>query len=246
MKPGIRHSVLISSARFGGNYFLRACQRSLLRAQPLGEIFRKGSDGKALLAEALRLESAQVARLATEDPVALWESAKNAMSEHNLIAKLYYYHQPATSPLWAWLATNEDRIIHILRRNLFDAYVSREIAEKFNLWSGVNSETIRDISITLTIDEAEASSYIQKKTEEIEFIRELYADREDYHEVFFEDITLTPKACVAAIGRIFDGHAMLQAKRINDMRDSRVKRVSNSTIIRNYRDISYLDRTHVY
>jgi len=211
----------------------------------LGEMFRKESDNTGTLAHVLRTNRDQVVRLAAADPVALWEGAKSNMSDYNLVAKLYYYHQPLTSPLWPWLATNGDYILHLLRRNLFDAYISREIASRYNLWQIPNIDDISHLSFRITVNESDAALYIEQKLNEIRQIRSIFARKEKYFEIFFEDIIHTPIACAAAVEHIYEERSTFRSKYAGEFRNRRIKSAPNSTIVANYADVAHLDCTHV-
>jgi hypothetical protein len=241
----IDQSVLISSARFGGNYFVRAYRRSRASVRSLGEIFRNGSDNTRSLAQALRIEPEQVAQLAIADPVELWQRAKAAMPGYHLIAKLYYYHQPPTSPLWSCLATSDDYVLHLIRRNLFDAYISREIVNRYGLWNIRNAGELSQLSLHLTVNEADASSYIEKKLDEITQVRSMLSNKERYFEIFFEDIIHTPAACAAVSEHIYGERSTFRQEYMDEFRHRRIKRAPNSTIVKNYADVAHLDCMHV-
>ena len=212
----------------------------------LGEIFRKGSDSKLALSQLLNVEQSDVGSLAAQDPVNMWELAKAASVDQDLIAKLYYYHQPIDSPLWDALRLNGDRIIHVLRRNLFDAYVSRELAVKYKLWN-LKSHNFNSIEMgELIVSEDAAQSFIMTKTTEIAHIRNLFRDRDYYYEVFYEDFSYSPFICLKVMQHIFGKSAETSVMQgFAELQYGRIKVSSNADIVQNYREVSHLDRPHV-
>lgn len=242
----MRHTVVVSSARFGANYFVRACQCSVENMKFVGEIFRKGSDGRRYMAQLLSTDEISVASLAAKDPASLWARAKSKSHQGALIAKLYYYHQPEESSLWTELAGGEDHVIHMIRRNLFDAYVSREIAVKFDMWGSKGNGLDRDQIRGVVIPEEEVIKFIEDRSFEISRTRAMFLDHSHYHEVFFEDICLAPELAVSVVEAIFGKASLKEKIKISkDFRDGRVKNFSNASTILNYEDICYLDRYHI-
>ena len=240
------HTVLISSSRFGSNYFARACQLALADTKFLGEIFRKGSDSRKYISRLLSIDEAKVASLAVSDPVALWEQAKTSVENERLIAKLYYYHQPESSGLWRALADGQGRVIHVMRRNLFDAFVSREIAVRLGAWNFAGEISDLKPIESFSIMEREAEFFIQNKLSEINRIRSLFFHHSNYHEIFYEDISIAPELPIALIEEIFGKNALRRKLKIPDsFRDSRVKRDSNASVILNYSGVAHLDRYHI-
>lgn len=212
----------------------------------LGEIFRKASDSKSFIANTLSTSEQEVIRLASDDPFNLWTSIKSSIHDNCLTAKLYYYHQGPDSPLWAGLAQGEDRIVHLLRRNLFDAFLSREIVTKFKLWNTKNAKAHTNINLCVFLKEDELAEYIETKISEIYWVRKKFEGYPHYHEVFFEDISLSSRVCMAVTDHIFGDPANGGDRSTNDVEDSRIKSSSNVSVVENYRDVAHYDRIHVY
>jgi hypothetical protein len=232
-----KSTIVISAARFGANYFLDLYGQSRPDDIVLYEIFRKGSDSLKHLTRLLERETEDIRAQVASDPAALWRDIRQAAATRNrgLIAKAYYYHQPRDSALWPTLA-GDSRVIHLMRRNLFEGFLSRKIAMQTGHWSVRRTGDVSPAS--LTIDPGEARKYIRARQHDIDWCRATFGPG-DYHELYFEDITLSPRRCVRAIAQVFPEFGPLPLDLHSNL--AKIKSVSNADIVANYPEVAHLD-----
>ena len=231
-------TVLLTAARFGAGYFLDILQSARPGALVLGEPFRGTSAGLAALAEA---SGRAVPELQKMDAAALWALVVEVAAGQAgpCVVQLYYYHLPMNAPVWAQMAA-QGRVVHLVRRNLFEAYLSRELAQQAGLWrrgSGRGKPVIRPV----TLDQAGARRHVEARMRDVEWARETFAEA-DFHEVAFEAISRAPGACAEAIDRVFGSEGQRVPPGLVRPGLPKVKDRSNADLVLNYRDVADLDR----
>lgn len=233
-------SVLMSSARFGANYFLNVLRVVWPQALILGEIFRKGGDTHKVLSQLLSQEVDVVKARASTDAEGLWRDVLQAAPHQLVIAKAFYYHQPHSAAIWPALAQGT-KVIHLVRANLFDAYVSRELAVRSRLWSLRIDETVPpQATAPMHINPTAAEAYVRERLADINWCRTTYAGT-DFTEITFEEISRSPRRCAETIGRVFGPGAMCLPPGEIKSSTARIKKVSNADLILNYPDVAHLD-----
>jgi LPS sulfotransferase NodH len=93
--------------------------------------------------------------------------------------KLMYQHATEGKPssVWAYLAQLEDlQVIHIVRRNLLEAYASRRFAERSQIWHARPRDRIRDHG-TITLSPEDCNAYFEKVLARRSFLLTLFSDR---------------------------------------------------------------------
>lgn len=237
---GIRKTILVSSSRSGTNYFLNIYSRCFPDDVILKEIFRKGSDSLKIMQEQLGLDEAALVALAETNPSDLWSRliAHTSARGHGIIAKIFYYHDPINSPLWRKFK-KECRVVHLIRRNMFEAYLSREVARRTGEWQAlVNKPQGRKIE-PFVIDAAEAEHFIETRRAQVLCTRGFFSRNTNYTEVFYEDIAASPQLCAATIGRIWDRDvSVLDVD--TDLRKQKTE--DTASLVLNYPEIASLDR----
>lgn len=138
--------------------------------------------------------------------------------------------------------------MHLVRRNLFDAYVSRHLAVSANKWWASSPDEIRGVAArdSIDINPSKAAQFIAERREEIAWFRETAAGKV-CHELCFEDLSLsgmTRRALVAdALG---GGETPDRGDSSGGVAPSiRIKEICNADLIANYRDVAHLDRMYL-
>ncbi|WP_282158712.1 hypothetical protein [Shimia thalassica] len=232
--------ILFSSARFGAKYFLDIYSQLHPNDLVLGEIFRRQGDNIKVLSDLLKVEPADIKRMAAEQPVELWKRLKDTEKSPNLIALVYYYHQPRESELWAELAETAE-IYHLYRSNLFSAYLSRKIAMDLGRWQRHKNEARIEIpERSLDVSTKEAEKYIRERESEIQWCREYFKDA-DYHEFCFEDITLSDGTCARRLKEEDPIGVNGSVSQAISSKYAPIKQISNADLVNNYSEVAHLD-----
>lgn len=238
-----RTTIVLTAARFGGSYLLDALGHARPDDLILQDIFRSGGASLDRLSALLNRPSADLSAMASTDPAALWRLILGAATgqRRNVAAKVYYYHLPREAALWSDLAGS--RVVHMIRRNLFDAYLSRVRAEESSLWQTYDAKRVDVSAPPVHVDPKRAQRFIDERCEQIAWARRRFSAAQ-YHEIAYEDVAAGPMTCRRALHDLFpDIPAMDPEDQIKQGR-LRIKRLSNADIIRNYGDVAHLDRSY--
>ncbi|MCA0922778.1 hypothetical protein [Pseudooceanicola nanhaiensis] len=242
----LQATVLVSSARFGASYFIDIYRKVFEDALVLNEIFRKDTDNLNVLSDLLGQPRDEVRKQANEDPVGFWSAVKAAVADRGVpvIAKAYYYHKPTGNPLWGAVA-REDHVIHLVRRNLFEAYLSRLIAQKTGKWwRNLHDEAAPD-DLLVEVDRKDVERYISARRKEIVQFRNLFTGA-NYHEIVFEDVIRSPLRCARAVTDMYDlPKGIVEVDKIRPS-FQRMKQRSNADVVSNYGEVADLDRLEVF
>lgn len=235
-----RPFVIVSASRSGTNYLLSAFAAVFPDAIVLREVFRKGSDSLPEIEALTGLGAAEARRMATEDPVALWNEIDLAAREAGrpLALKVFYYHQPKDSPLWPRLAA-EARVVHLVRRRILDTYVSLKRAEASGEWMRVGGAAPAAVP-PITIDAEDLRRFIA--------LRERYAAEAearfagaDFHRLAYEDIADSAESAAAAVARLAGG----RLPRAVDLPIRRQNTQPLRETVANYDEIAEYDRLYL-
>jgi hypothetical protein len=229
--------MLLSSARSGTNYFLSMYSHLFPQDITLKEIFREEGDSFRRLEEEFDLSRESALQLARDNKAQLWRMVFESPHKRNrgIIAKIFYTHALHDDRIWD-LIRRHCRVIHLIRKNQFDVFVSREIALKTGKWqhTGEDDSTMQ---VSITIDRNKLEEFIEGKKTDIEWARRMFGQQPDYHEVFYEDISNDPMTCAKEICAIFGKPPPKTAI----IRQRRQKTLPNRQIVINYDDVSDLD-----
>jgi hypothetical protein len=230
-------NILLSSARSGTNYFMSVYKKCFPDDIVVKEIFRKGGDSLAVLEELLDLPGEQILSLQETDPLALWRQikAQAARQQVGAMAKIFYYHQPSDHPLWAHFR-DQDRIVHLIRRNAFDVFVSYRMAQETGRWLDFGKSDKPPVN-RIRLDVQELEAFLDQQRTHLQRARHTFADS-DYAEVFYEDIAASVQACAARIETIF---GPLQTKPPHKIGLRKQKQTENSDLVENYDEVAHLD-----
>lgn len=202
------------------------------------EIFRPKSDSLKLVSAHIGKSDSEIVAMANENQLALWQAitARSEGQGKRTLAKIFYYHTQADGPLMRHFH-NRSNVIHLIRRNLFDVYVSETIAHQTGKWqSWVGEDTVRQPE-PFRIERSDFDKFFEKRTEEIRFARAYFGGDSNYHEVFYEDIAGDPNHCANAIARIY-GIDPAPSITINRRKQ---KTEANEALITNYSEVKDLD-----
>lgn len=237
-------NVVMTSSRFGGRYFLEKLSKCRPEFIILHEVMRKSTDSQRALSTLTKLPLDQLKAMAASEPETLWTVISDAAkaNQKSVVMLVYYYHQPRASALWD-LIYKEARIVHLVRRNLFEAFLSRQAAFQRNAWrsNGAPSQLQKNDEL-MELDEKELRTYINDRTKDIEWGRKRFGSG-DYNEVFFEDITRTAGICLEEINRLFPVSENVSLSPARLAQPSR-QRLSNVERVANYAFVAKFDRAY--
>ena len=132
-----RTFVLLSVPRSGSN-LLRDCLNQHESIRCFGEIFRnrviKKKRWQRLLGGTADL-SAELKQLHQTDLVSFWKIIleKYRLDKPVIGAKMFYRHREGEE-IWRYFASSRTPIIHLVREELIDTYLSRELAKACGAW----------------------------------------------------------------------------------------------------------------
>ena len=232
-------TILVSTARSGTNYFLDVFSNLVSDSIAYREIFKESGGSYALLEKRLGLTKAAYLDLLGHDPLQLWcdVQAEAAQSHKHVMAKIFYYHAGNCPELWNHFRDN-NRVIHLVRRNHFQALVSREVAQLTGKWLQKKNQEAPPLPDPFELPREKALESIRKAQNNVARTR-VFFEGSNYHEVFYEDISSNVAACADTIAAIFD---VDQASSKITTRLSKQKTYRNEDILTNYSELSDLDR----
>lgn len=232
------NSILVSSARSGTNYFLSVYRKIFPRDLVLKEIFRQQSDSLNLVADHIGKDPETIVKMANTDQLGLWREIvdrSDAIGQRT-IAKIFYYHTPQDGILMEYFRAHSN-VIHLIRRNIFDVYISTILARRTGQWQLLGNHTRSSDPEPFAIDRAEFEDFRRTRIDQTRLARAFFAGSPNYREVFYEDICDRPEDCGRAIGEIFGVDPASEIR----IQQKRQKSLTNSALITNYSDVADLD-----
>ena len=233
-------NLLLSSSRSGTNFFLSVYARCFPKDFVAKEIFRPNSDSLPLLEALLGVSQEEIKALVRSDPRSLWQNivARCNEADRRALVKIFYYHVDHGSNLWTHFKENT-KIVHLIRRNQFDAFLSQKVAQQTGRWQVFKQDGDEDATLPpFSIDQSELESYLERQKEYVSWARR-YFEGADYREVFYEDVSGSPKDCATEIVRIFERPCELKEITIGLKKQ---KTVSNAELVENYDALRKFDR----
>ncbi|MCA0922774.1 hypothetical protein [Pseudooceanicola nanhaiensis] len=232
-------NILVSSARSGTNYFLSVYSKCFPDAFVVKEIFREGGDSLPRLEELLGVGSQRILKMVENNPLRLWRNIKEACAEEEIpaLAKIFYYHVEWNAPLWENFRKN-DRVIHLIRQNPFDVFLSHKVAQQTGQWQKFARDGEAAPVEPLVLDPEELSKFIERQGEHIEKTRSFFKDA-NFSEIYYEDIAKSTEDCVAAISKIFEIDGPKQEVKIPLKRQ---KSATNQELVANYDEVAMFDK----
>lgn len=232
-------NLLLSSARSGTNFFLTVYAKCYPDDFVAKEIFRPKFDSLPLLRELLGIDDEEIKDMVLQDPLRLWHRivATCRAQDRAALVKTFYYHVDHGSDLWAHFKQNT-KIVHLIRRNQFDVFVSQKIAQQTGKWQKFQRDEEEEEPLPpLLISEPALEGFLKRQKKNIEWARKTFGDG-DYHEVFYEDIAGSPADCAAQIARIYNREPASMAPKIGLTKQ---KKMPNTQIVENYDELRHYD-----
>lgn len=232
-------NILLSSARSGTNYFLTAYSKCFSRNFVAREIFRPEGDSFPLIEELIGLNRNEVLALVAAEPVKLWQMIVTATEreEREALAKIFYSHVDRSDPLWSHFREN-DKIIHLIRRNAFDVFLSLKTAIATGKWDEFGKHSSSTEVAPLVLNRAELVAFLDEQRDHVHHVRTFYANA-DYAELFYEEIADSVETCVRSICAVFD--RPLPSYPISIILRKQ-KEKSNQELVANYDEVAEFDR----
>jgi len=229
--------VVLSSSRSGTNYVLSVFHQMQPGACVLREVFRKGSDSVPDMVKLTGQPATELQPLAREDPVTLWETLTQAAdtAHKRLALKIFYYHQPASAPLWHRIA-GEAQIVHLVRRRLLDTFISLKRAEATGEWMRIGEGPKTQVP-PITVDRGELAQFVRLRQRYVEAARARFSEA-DFTEIAFEDIAADPALCAEALAPILG----VAAPHDVTIKVRRQNPLPPRETVANYEDIASFDR----
>lgn len=241
-----KNSILLSWPRSGTNYFLAVYSKIFPDDIVFDEIFRKGGDNLAKLSYTLKIDKIKILELLEKDPCKLWNMIEQNASQQGAkaIVKVFYYHSSNASKLWNNFR-DKNKIIHLIRRNPFDAFLSYKIATQTGVWKVLsssgsdegNEKKVPEI-VPFQVSIAEVEEFLARRRLHMARCRSFFSSH-DFKEIFYEDISSSVEACTGTIGNLFGvaipDHPIEISIRKQRDRDSR-------ELLLNYEDVASFDR----
>ncbi len=242
----MKNSILLSWPRSGTNYFLAVYSKIFPNDMVFDEIFRKGGDNLAKLSCTFKIDKPDILELLEKNPNKLWKMIRQKASQKGTraIVKVFYYHSQSASELWNNFR-DKNKIIHLVRRNPFDAFLSYKIARQTGVWKIVSSPKINGITekkdpeiVPFQVSIAEVEEFLVRRRRHMARCRSFFSAF-DFNEIFYEDISGSVGACAGAIGNLFgvsipDQPMEIEIRKQRD-RDPR-------ELLLNYEDVARFDR----
>ena len=231
-------NLLLSSARSGTNFFLAVYGKCYPQDFVVREIFRPKFDSLPKLVSLLKLPEEEIKRLVEQDPVGLWRqiTARCAETERHALAKIFYIHAEPEAELWQHFRETT-KIVHLIRRNQFDAFLSQKIARQTGKWQRLRGSEDSERPPKVKLWPGATKRFLDQQQAHVDWARDTFGAA-DYTEVFYEDIAASAEVCAEAIQRIYGRPA---AATDFDIWLRKQKTVTNAELVENYEDVQHLD-----
>lgn len=232
-----KSTILLSSARSGTNFFLTVYKKCFPNDFVVKEIFRKGGDNLDAIAEQLDTTRDQVVTLQEAAPLELWTRIKESCyrTGNSAVAKIFYYHDAENDALREHFRQH-DRVVHLIRRNAFDVFLSERMARKTGQWQEFKKTPPHEVQ-SIKLDPDALKSFRQRQTDFVTQARAFFGSG-DYTEVFYEDISASPEECASCLEQIYGS---LQSPAPEHIGLLRQKKKSNRELVANYDAVEHLD-----
>jgi LPS sulfotransferase NodH len=171
-----REFVLLSVARSGSN-LLRDYLNQHKQIRCFGEVFKK-SFSKEKDWDVFGEMNVDIKRLHAEDLVSFWKVIAEHYKADDVVvgAKLFYYHREGND-IWRYLASSRMPIIHLLREELIDSYLSLKLAETSGIWKQPKAKTTEaNYERNVNVDLADFQKYCANIQHYLEQTRSLFKD----------------------------------------------------------------------
>jgi LPS sulfotransferase NodH len=171
-----RAFILLSVARSGSN-LLRDCLNQHASIRCFGEVFKKSFVNEVDWQFFAKMDS-NIDRLHADDLVSFWKLILERGQADDVVigAKLFYYHREGNE-IWRYLASSRTPVIHLVREELIDSYLSLKLAEASGVWQQPKSNTMEtDYERNISIDLADFERYCKRMQRYVEQATLLFKD----------------------------------------------------------------------
>jgi len=171
-----RNFIVVSKARSGSN-LLKSLLNQHESIRCFGEIFKESFvTGKGL--PLLSGRAAEVKHLHETDLVSFWklilESYK--LDKPVIGAKIFYPHRE-DDEIWRYFASSCTPIIHLVREELIDSYLSLKLAAASRIWKQSKKKKVGgEYDRSISIDLADFQKYCMRIRGHIDRIKSLFRD----------------------------------------------------------------------
>ena len=193
-----RNFIVLTTAR-SGSTLLKGHLNQHESIRCFGEIF-KGSfvNGKGL--PLLSGQAAEVKHLHETDLVSFWklilESYK--LDKPVIGAKIFYSHRQ-DNEIWRYFASSCTPIIHLVREELIDSYLSLKLAAASGIWKQPKKKKIGgEYDRSISIDLADFQNYCMKIRRHIDRIKLLFRDN-PYLEITYSSLVKDRAKTMSAV-----------------------------------------------
>lgn len=234
-----KNAILVSKARSGTNFFLDVYANSVPNSTSFREIFRPTGDSFLSIKRTLGLEQGEYLELVKDDPLQIWLRLEDVSqrSGQRFIAKIFYDHAAEHQNLWEHFR-DRNQVIHLIRRNPFDSFVSLNVARQTGKWLQEKDTVTPFLPKPFSLPRAKVEAYISQAEEHIDTTRAFFRDA-TYREVFYEDISASAQRCAETICDVLQEE--VATERVKS-RMQKQKNYTNQSIVSNYSEICDLDR----
>jgi LPS sulfotransferase NodH len=237
----IHKSIIISCARSGSNYLLDTPKALLPASLVLSEIFRPEGGSLDELYDLFNHDKSYRRDHFHHAASSSWNSLCE-LAEPNyqhIVAKLFYIHLSRNDPFWELISTDHT-IIHLVRRNIFNCYVSEIIAIQTGQWIK-NNNTPKIHLKPITIDTEDLTQYFKKRMKWSAEFKKKFDDKK-YFEIYYEDIESSNEPCILKLSEIYK----IKPSDIIESRVFKQKLLPNSELIANYDEVKEFDIPMTY
>jgi len=204
-----RNFILLSIARSGSN-LLRDYLNQHESIRCLGEIFKKWFiKGKPW--QRLSGGSAELKHLHQTDLVSFWKVIleKYKLDKPVIGAKIFYFHRE-DDEIWRYFASSRTPIIHLVREELIDSYLSHKLAMASGIWKQQENrkqqedkKTGAEYDRSISIDLADFQNYCTRIQRHIDPFKVLFRDN-PYLEIHYSSLVKDREKTMSAIYSFLD------------------------------------------
>jgi hypothetical protein len=168
---------IVLSAGLSGSDLLRDYLNQHASIRCLGEIFKKSFVNEKGW-QRLSGGSAELKHLHETDLVSFWKHIleRYKLDKPVIGAKIFYFHRE-DDEIWRYFASSHTPIIHLVRGELIDSYLSLKLAEVSGIWKQPrNKKTDAEHDRNISVDLADFENYCRRMERYIDRTRMLFGD----------------------------------------------------------------------
>ena len=193
-----RNFILVTTAR-SGSTLLKGHLNQHESIRCFGEIFKE-SFVNAKGWQRLSGDGAELKHLHQTDLVSFWKLLveKYKLDKPVIGAKIFYYHRK-DEEIWRYFASSRTPIIHLVREELIDSYLSRKLAAGIGIWKQPKKKkTGTEYDRSISIDLADFQKYCMRIRGHIDRIKLLFRDN-PFLEITYSSLVKDREKTMSAI-----------------------------------------------